>query len=146
MLLDVFSSFLAKSTGGCKEVCPAWGAIMRKDGSLDYELALKIMKSNLTNVIDAHPMLFNTLSCMNVCASMLEISPRLQQHTITVADVAISQAELGMASQYSMMILGINLIFAHGRDVAGPKKAQAFIDNHKTPKNAAQNDSGGSSN
>ena len=39
MLLDVFSTFREKSTEDCKEVCPAWLAIMRQDGSLDYELA-----------------------------------------------------------------------------------------------------------
>ena len=34
------------------------------------------------------------------------------------------------------MILGINLIFDFEADVAGPKKTQAFIEAHKTPKNA----------
>ena len=34
------------------------------------------------------------------------------------------------------MILGINPIFDFGGDVAGPKKAAAFIETHKTPKNA----------
>ena len=55
-------------------------------------------------------MIVNTPSCMNVCATMLEISPRLQQHKITAAAVAMSKAELGRASQVSILILGINLI------------------------------------
>ena len=48
----------------------------------------------------------------------------------------MSKAELGRASQVSIMILGINLIFDFEGDVADPKKAAAFIETHKTPKNA----------
>ena len=133
MLLDVFSTFLSKSTENCKKVCPAWEAIMRKDGSLDYELASKIMRPNMVKVVDAHNVIFSNIRRMSVCATMLEISPRLQEHNITAAT---SQAELGRASQVSIMILGINLIFGFEGDVAGPKKAAAFIEAHKTPKNA----------
>ena len=127
MLLDVFATFLAKSTEDCKKVCPVWQAIMLNDGSLDYELARKIMKPNMSNVIDAHNVSFNTFSCMNVCANMLEISPRLQQHKITAAAVAMSQVEIVRANQVSTMILGVNLIFAHGRDVAGLKKKNTSL-------------------
>ena len=136
MLLDIFSTFLAKSTEDCKKVCPAWEAIMRKDGSLDYELASKIMRPNMVKVVDAHNVIFSNISRMSVCATMLEISPRLQEHKTTAAAVAMSQAELSRASQVSIMILGINLIFDFEGDVAGPKKAEAFIEAHKTPKNA----------
>ena len=136
MLLDVFSTFLAKSTENCKTVCPAREAIMRMDGSLDYVLASKIMRPNLAKVVAAHNVVYNNLCRMSVSASMLKISPRFQEHKITAAAVAMSQAELGRASQVSIMILGINLIFDFEGDVAGPKKAAAFIEAHKTPKNA----------
>ena len=136
MLLDIFAAFLAKSTEDCKKVCPAWEAIMRKDGSLDYELASKIMRPNMVKVVDAHNVIFSNIRRMSVCATMLEISPRLQEHKTTAAAVAMSQAELSRASQVSIMILGINLIFDFEGDVAGPKKAEAFIEAHKTPKNA----------
>ena len=109
---------------------------MRKDGSLDYKLASKIMRPNMVKVVDAHNVIFSNISRMSVCATMLEISPRLQEHKTTAAAVAMSQAELSRASQVSIMILGINLIFDFEGDVAGPKKAQAFIKTHKTPKNA----------
>ena len=46
------------------------------------ESTSKIMRPNLVNVVDARTMIFNTLSCMSVCATMLEISPRRQQHKI----------------------------------------------------------------
>ena len=39
MLLDVFSTFLEKSTEDCKKVCPARQAIMRHDGPSDYVIA-----------------------------------------------------------------------------------------------------------
>ena len=136
ILLDVFSTFLAKSTENCKKVCPAWEAIMRKDGSLDYELASKIMRPNMAKVVEAHNVVYRNLSRMSASANMLEISPRLQEHKITAAAVAMSKAELGRASQVSIMILGINLIFDFEGDVAGPKKAEAFIEAHNTPKNA----------
>ena len=136
MLLDVFSTFLAKSTENCKTVCPAREATMRRDGSLDYVLASKIMRPNLAKVVAAHKVVYNNLCRMSVSASMLKISPRFQEHKITAAAVAMSQAELGRASQVSIMILGINLIFDFEGDVAGPKKAAAFIEAHKTPKNA----------
>ena len=136
MLLDVFSTFLAKSTEDCKTVCPAREAIMRRDGSLDYVLASKIMRPNLAKVVAAHNVVYNNLCRMTFSASMLKISPRFQEHKITAAAVAMSQAELGRASQVSIMILGINLIFDFGGDAAGPKKAAAFIQTHKTPKHA----------
>ena len=136
MLLDVFSTFLAKSTEDCKKVCPAWEATMRKNGSLDYELASKIMRPNMANVVEAHHVFYRNLCRMSVSANMLDISPRLQEHNITAAAVAMSKAELGRASQVSIMILGINLIFDFEGDVAGPKKAAAFIETHKTPNNA----------
>ena len=44
---------------------------MRKDGSLDYELASKIMRPNLVKVVDAHNVIFRNISRMSVCASML---------------------------------------------------------------------------
>ena len=135
-LLDVFSTFLSKSTENCKKVCPAWEAIMRRDGALDYALASKIMRPNMVKVVAAHNLIYDNLRRMSASASMLEISPRLQEHKITAAAVATSQAELGRASQVSIMILGINLIFDFEGDVAGPKKAAAFIEAHKTPKNA----------
>ena len=70
---------------------------------------------------NAHNMMFNTLSCMVGCATMLEVSPRLQQHKITAAAVAISEAAMVRASQVRMMAIVIDLIFAHRRDVTGPK-------------------------
>ena len=109
---------------------------MRRDGSLDYVLASKIMRPNLAKGVAAHDVVYNNLCRMSVSASMLNISPRFQEHKITAAAVAMSQAELGRASQVSIMILGINLIFDFEGDVAGPKKAAAFIEAHKTPKNA----------
>ena len=137
MLLDVFSTLLAKSTEGCKKDCPVWEAIMRKDASLDYELASKIMTQTMGDVIDTYHMIFNTLSCMVVCATMLEVSPRLHARKNTASVVAMSNVAMVRASHVSMMESGINLIFAHGRDFAGPKKkAQAFIDTHKTLKTA----------
>ena len=126
MLLDVFSTFLAKSTENCKKVCPSWEAIMRKGGSLDYELAAKIMRPNMAKVVEAHNIVFKNPSRMSASANMLEISPRLQEHKITAAAVAISKAELGRASQVSIMILGINLIFDFEGDVAGQKKNTSF--------------------
>ena len=108
----------------------------------------KLTKPNLSEVIDAHPVLFHTLSRMNVCASVLEISPRLQQHKITAAAVAMSKVEMVRASQVSMMILGVNLIFAHGRDVAGPKKKHkpSLTITRRPSMLTCQKDSGGSSN
>ena len=93
---------------------------------MDYELAARIMRPNMAKVVQAHNAIFNDLSRMSASANMLEISPRLQEHKITAAAVAMSKAELGRASQVSIMILGINLIFAHGRDVAGPKKSTSL--------------------
>ena len=120
---------------------------MREDGSLDYELARKMMKPNLSNVTDAHNVMSNALGCMNVCANMMEVSPWLQRHTITAAAVAMSQAELVRASQVSMMFLGINLIFAHWRDVACPKKHKPSLTSTRRPSMlTCQKDSGGSSN
>ena len=109
---------------------------MRKGDSLDYELAAKIMRPNMAKVVAAHNVVYKDLSRMSASANMLEISPRLQEHKITAAAVAMSKAELGRASQVSIMILGINLIFDFEGDVAGPKKAEAFIEAHKTPKDA----------
>ena len=93
-------------------------------------------------------MIVNTLSYMHVCATMPEISPRLQQHKITAAAVAMSQAELVRASQVSMMILVIDIVFAHGRDVAGPKKKHkpSLTSTRRPMMLTCQKDSGGGSN
>ena len=99
MLLDVFSTFLAKSTENCKKVCPACEAIMRKDGSLDYELASRIRRPNMAKVVERHNVVWRNLCGVSESANMLEISPRLQEHNTTAAAVAMSQAELGRASQ-----------------------------------------------
>ncbi|MDA8582829.1 hypothetical protein N9L68_01325 [bacterium] len=126
MLLDVFSTFLAKSTENCKKVCPAWEATMRKNGSLDYELASKVMRPNMAKVVEAHNVVYRNICRMSVSANMLDISPRLQEHKITAAAVALSKAELGRASQVSIRILGIHLIFDFEGDVAGPKKSSSL--------------------
>ena len=94
---------------------------MRKGGSLDYELAAKIMRPNTAKVVEAHNVVYKNLSRMSASANMLEISPRLQGHKITAATVAMSKAQLGRASQVSIIMLGINLIFDLEGDVAGPK-------------------------
>ena len=100
-------------------------------------------------VINAHHMIVNTLSCMNVCATIPELSPRLQRHNITASAVAMRQAELVRASQVSMMTLGIDFIFAHGMDVAGPKQKKhkpSLTPTRRSRMLTCQKDSGGISN
>ena len=97
---------------------------MRTYGSLDYDLASKIMKPNMTNVVDAHNFVYNDHRRMSGSANMLEISPRLQEHKITTRVVAMSKVELGRASQVRCMIIGINIIFDSECDAAGPKQTR----------------------
>ena len=101
----------------------------------------------MVKVVAAHNLIYDNLRRMSASASMLEISPRLQEHKITAAAVAMSKAELGRASQVSIMILGINLIFDFEGDAAGRKKQKPSLRPTRRPRMlTCLKDSGGSSN
>ena len=72
------------------------------------------------------------MATMNAAAKSLGISPRLQEHELTMEAIAEALENLKQAAVASVVVQGVELVKKFKLNPSGAKQAHEFIQKHKT--------------
>lgn len=130
-LLTKFVDILEGKCNACKNAAPDWRAAFDQQGKFNLELAVKLVKNRLKPLVDAHNSIHAIMRRMSSSASLLEVSPRLQDHPITAQSIAVALNGLAAATVASTVCSGVEVLVAGQLDPAGPQRAKDFVQKNK---------------
>lgn len=105
MWLKEVSSALALRSQECASAVPSWSACFEA-GRLLPAVAQKILVGRLGAVVAAHNGVHKLMTQLASAASLLEVSPRLQEHTLTIDSVRVAFDIMAKANEATIVILG----------------------------------------
>lgn len=127
-LLKNFVKHLEAEVANCRKAVPEWEAAFQgPEKKFNETLAAKLMMNKLGLVVRKHNLIHEILASMNQVARMLEITPKLPNHPISQAAVAVGLSTLASLTTASIICRGVELLTKFKDDVVGPSKAAEFL-------------------
>lgn len=113
----------------CQARLPNWRASLENDKVL-FAVASKMMVGQGPKVVNIHNELHSALSLISKAANMLGISPRIQDHPLTIESIRVSFDIMSKASETSIAAAAIELICRFESESTGMREAKSFLQKH----------------
>lgn len=94
-------------------------------------LATKVLGGKLPILMSAHNTLHTLMSRFAASASMLSVSPRLQDNPETIESARVSFDTLGRANQASIVVMATDILTKFQSNGSGIAGAKAFLQKYK---------------
>lgn len=110
----------------CAGAVPSWTACF--DGEVFLRpVASKLLEGKFNSVVGAHNSLHQLMARLGSAATLLGISPRLQDNAETLQAVRIAFDNMSRASLASVVVLAAELVLKFERDASGSQGARSFL-------------------
>ncbi|CAK0856992.1 unnamed protein product [Prorocentrum cordatum] len=126
IILNAMAAILTKHTEDTAKATPTWSACI-SDDNFNETMATQMLKNKLQPLVSSHNSLHDTLKDFADAAGLLAICPRVQDNDITSEAVAVAQTTMRKATEASVIIQGVELLFVFRHRPEGPDKAKAFL-------------------
>ena len=127
VLLHECASHIKVAVQKCNSKLPPWKACF-KDGSFSEVFATKTLHGKVKDCTVGHNGLHATLSSVSALGNAIDLKPRLQDHDITGADVAIALDCISSAKDAHVICSGVDLLAEWRDHPTGLDKAAAFVE------------------
>lgn len=127
-LMSEWANRLAAVANEVAGTCPSWGACITEH-TINEDLATELARGRLNGVVQAHNRLHNFLARLNDSAATLSITPKLPEHHLMKASIAIGMHSLASARSATIVIKGLQLLEQVRHLPAGPAQVHTFLKN-----------------
>lgn len=126
LLLNQWAVALTAVSQEAKGHCPAWEACLQQ-GVWNDKLATSMLVGKQKSVVRAHNTLYEYIQKITNAASIIDVSPRVQDNPLNSESVTVALHTLASLKTAAVVCDGQHILVTYVDSTLGPTKAAAFL-------------------